>query len=140
MRCHISLPATARPAIGEFVENDSYRGSTCDRGQTHWETECVSLVHGKVCEPHPRGKLALRRDLGPGAAYVFEKPAGGWVNMTETAKLTASDGAAFDYFGISVSLSGDTALVGARYDDDAGPDSFGVTFGLTGAVQLLVGP
>ena len=34
-----------------------------------------------------------------GAAYVFTEPATGWTNMTQTAKLTASDGAAGDYFG-----------------------------------------
>ena len=28
-----------------------------------------------------------------GAAYVFVKPSTGWANMTQTAKLTASDGA-----------------------------------------------
>ena len=38
-------------------------------------------------------------------------------------KLTASDGANFDYFGISVAISGDTALVGASSDDDNGTDS-----------------
>ncbi|MGZ4248082.1 MAG: hypothetical protein ACXVUE_07215 [Solirubrobacteraceae bacterium] len=37
-----------------------------------------------------------------GAAYVFVKPAGGWANATETARLTASDGAAGDDLGISV--------------------------------------
>ncbi len=42
---------------------------------------------------------------------------------SEQAKLLASDGAAEDYFGSSVSLSGDTALVGAVYDDDNGADS-----------------
>ena len=54
-----------------------------------------------------------------GAAYVYVKPGGGWSNVTETAKLTASDKAASDNFGISVSISGDgnTALVGA-YDED----------------------
>ncbi len=31
--------------------------------------------------------------------------------VTEGAKLTASDGAAADEFGVSVSLSGDTAVV-----------------------------
>ncbi len=38
-------------------------------------------------------------------------------------KLTASDAAAFDYFGWSVALSGDTALVGANRADDAGTSS-----------------
>jgi len=58
-----------------------------------------------------------------GSAYIFEKPVGGWLDMTETAKLTASDGAAEDYFGSSVSISGDYAIVGAYYDDDNGLSS-----------------
>lgn len=49
----------------------------------------------------------------PGEAYMFAKPAGGWHNMTETAKLTASDGTATDLFGWSVGMSGDTIAVGA---------------------------
>ena len=50
---------------------------------------------------------------GPGSAYVFVKPPGGWVNMTQTAKLTASDGVASEQFGSSVSISGDVLVVGA---------------------------
>ena len=38
---------------------------------------------------------------------------------TET-KLTASDAAAGDNFGFSVAIGGDTAVVGALHDDDAG--------------------
>src|SRR5262245_42630691 len=49
-----------------------------------------------------------------GSAYVFVRTATGW---TEQAKLTASDAAAGDEFGFSVSISGDTALIGAVYDD-----------------------
>jgi len=59
-----------------------------------------------------------------GAAYVFERGATDWLQQT---KLTASDTApAADYFGYSVALSGDTAVVGAYGDnlssgiDDAG--------------------
>ncbi len=52
---------------------------------------------------------------GNGATYVFTKPgSGGWADATETAKLTASDGAAADEFGISVSLNDDTVVVGAH--------------------------
>jgi hypothetical protein len=50
---------------------------------------------------------------GQGAAYVFIKPATGWANMTESAKLTASDGQAGDGFGGSVSIRGNTIVVGA---------------------------
>jgi hypothetical protein len=50
---------------------------------------------------------------GPGAAYVFVEPPAGWNNMTETAKLTASDGVVGDSFGCSVSLGGNIAVIGA---------------------------
>ena len=49
----------------------------------------------------------------PGAVYVFQKPATGWANMTQTAKLTASDGAVNDYLGYTVAISGDTIVAGA---------------------------
>jgi hypothetical protein len=45
-----------------------------------------------------------------GAAYVFVRNGTVW---TQQAKLEASDGALSDRFGVSVALSGDTALVGA---------------------------
>jgi hypothetical protein len=48
-----------------------------------------------------------------GAAYVFEK-GGGWSSsMTENQKLTASDGASYDYFGTSVDLHNNDLVVGA---------------------------
>ncbi len=48
-----------------------------------------------------------------GAAYVFIKPVGGWTNENETAKLTASDGAADDGLGFSVTVSADGSTVAA---------------------------
>ncbi len=60
------------------------------------------------------------RGSAVGAAYVFERVGGAWI---QTAKLLASDGAAGDFFGVSVSLSGDAAIVGASRDDDRGADS-----------------
>ncbi len=61
---------------------------------------------------------------GPGAAYVFVKPASGWTNMTETARLTASDGQDGDAFGNSVSISGKTIAVGAFFASDSSGNSF----------------
>jgi hypothetical protein len=52
-----------------------------------------------------------------GAAYIFKRDGSTW---TEEAKLTASDGAAWEFFGWSVSISGDYAIVGAYCDDDNG--------------------
>src|SRR5262249_57460127 len=48
-----------------------------------------------------------------GSAYVFVKPGTGWADATQTAKLTASDGAGRDQFGLSVAITGDTLVVGA---------------------------
>ncbi|VAW74526.1 hypothetical protein MNBD_GAMMA15-2087 [hydrothermal vent metagenome] len=57
-----------------------------------------------------------------GAAYIFVRdPAtGAW---SQQAKLLASDGAATDQFGESVSISGDTVIAGAIAHDDNGIDS-----------------
>ena len=46
--------------------------------------------------------------VSQGAAYVFSESGGTW---TQQAKLTAADGAGFDYFGTSVAVSGGTAAV-----------------------------
>jgi hypothetical protein len=53
-----------------------------------------------------------------GSAYLFDLTTG-----TQVAKLTASDAASQDNFGFSVALSGDTSLVGALWDSDAGAKS-----------------
>ncbi|KAA3606899.1 MAG: T9SS C-terminal target domain-containing protein [Calditrichaeota bacterium] len=57
---------------------------------------------------------------GSGSAYIFHRTGTSW---SQQAKLTASDAAAADFFGWSVSISGDYAVVGAREDDDAGSSS-----------------
>lgn len=50
---------------------------------------------------------------GNGKAYIFMRNGAAW---TEQAKLTASDGNAGDFFGFSVSINGDYAIVGAPND------------------------
>ena len=49
-------------------------------------------------------------DQSQGAAYVFVQSGSTW---SQQAEFTASDGAAGDEFGISVAVSGSTAVVGA---------------------------
>jgi len=48
-----------------------------------------------------------------GAAYVFVEPASGWVNATQTAKLTEAGGQTGNELGFSVSVSGNTVAAGA---------------------------
>jgi hypothetical protein len=56
-----------------------------------------------------------------GSAYIFKWDGSSWVE--QQPKLTAQDGTAYDYFGASVSISGNLAIVGCRYDDDNGTNS-----------------
>jgi hypothetical protein len=58
--------------------------------------------------------------MAQGAVYVFVRPSGGWTNMTETAKLTASDGKPLDTLGISVAISGNTIVSGAPNQHPSG--------------------
>jgi hypothetical protein len=86
-----------------------------------------------------------------GAVYIFEKPQEGWSDMTETAKLTASDGSDEDLFGSSVSISEETVVVGAWGGDGSvlgsgsayvfsGPSSPGDSTGaMPGLLLLLLG-
>ena len=53
-----------------------------------------------------------------GSAYIFDVTTGNQLH-----KLTASDGAETDYFGYSVAISGNYAIVAAKYKDDNGSNS-----------------
>ncbi len=55
-----------------------------------------------------------------GSAYVFGRRGPGWIQQ---ARLEAGDGKPDDYFGVSVALSGDSALNGAYLDDSSGTSS-----------------
>jgi hypothetical protein len=67
---------------------------------------------------------AVGDDGNAGSVYVFKRPAAGWADMTETAKVTAPDRQPNDLFGGGVSISGDYALIAAAYDDnEKGPDA-----------------
>jgi uncharacterized repeat protein (TIGR01451 family) len=55
-----------------------------------------------------------------GAAYVFVRSGTTW---TEQQKLLAPDGAGFDNFGVSVSIDGDTVVIGSRLDDSPIPNA-----------------
>jgi hypothetical protein len=65
---------------------------------------------------------------GVGSAYVFVRSEEGWI---EQAKLTASGVSTAHWFGNSVAISGDTAVVGALADG-------GLTTNQTGAAYVFV--
>ena len=65
------------------------------------------------------------KGLNSGSAYVFTRDTAGNLtsSWTQVAKLTADDGAADDQFGYSVSIDGDTVVIGANHDDDKATNS-----------------
>lgn len=79
------------------------------------ENTAVVGAHAKRCSV----------GVGCGAAYVFQFDGTTWV---EKQKLTPSDTAPGNQFGISLSVSGDAILLGARYDDCAAGDHCGSAY------------
>jgi hypothetical protein len=73
------------------------------------------------CSVSVNGNTALigayGHDYNKGIAYIFNLTSTTW---TQQAELLAPDGATNDQFGFAVALDGDTALIGAHWDDDNG--------------------
>jgi len=123
--------------IGTYLDDDAGADAGCayvfEKADGVW-TEIAKLTASDAVSNHWFGFSAAisndvivvgaYRDNGDqGAAYVFEKPMSGWVNMTETGKLTASDGVGSDKFGTTVSISNDQIVIGSSEDDDNGANS-----------------
>jgi hypothetical protein len=78
-------------------------------------------VSGDVAIVGAHGSTTDGTDTGE--AYIFERDQGGVGNWGEVVNLTASDAALDDHFGTAVAVSGDTAIVGAKDNADAGSSS-----------------
>ena len=70
---------------------------------------------------------------GSGSAYVFRRDTPGYLGSgwTQLAKLTADDVAAGDQFGWSVSIDGDTVVIGANRDNTDDGESSGSAYVFT---------
>lgn len=86
----------------------------------HLGYSCAISSDGRIIAlGAPNGR---RSSIPAGAVYVYEKIGDSY---TWIQKLTASDGAANDYLGFSVAISGDgsTISIGTYADDDKGSSS-----------------
>ena len=63
-----------------------------------------------------------------GSAFVFTRTGTTW---TQQAKLLHSNGNAYDWLGCSVSLEGDTALIGAANEEEGSVDTQGAAYVFT---------
>jgi hypothetical protein len=110
-----------KPASGWASETEAAKLTASDGGSFDQLGASVAVSGDSVVAGAPGARVGP--NTGPGAAYVFTKPASGWVSETEAAKLTASDGAANDLLGASVAVSGDTVVAGAP-DAKVGSNAF----------------
>ncbi len=100
----------------EWVEEQKLTASDAEEADHFGSSLCVDGETAFVGVP--RDWCSDNSAYACGSVYVFRLEGGGWV---EKQKLGASDGASFDYFGESVSVNGNTAVIGAALDDcDAG--------------------
>jgi hypothetical protein len=96
----VKLTSDDAAAGDEFGQSVSIHGNTVVAGAHYDDDACL--------------------DCDSGSAYVFTRTGGVW---SQQAKLTSADSQANDDFGFSVCVHGDTAVIGARLDDDPGADS-----------------
>ncbi|MEW6210211.1 MAG: HYR domain-containing protein [Acidobacteriota bacterium] len=102
-------------------------------GANNWGEVRKILASDRQDRDHFGGSVSISGDMAivgatgedtggsaAGAAYLFERNAGGANNWGQVRKIQASDRQAFDAFGISVSISGDTAIVGANGESTGG--------------------
>lgn len=89
---------------GDRDPKDSFGGSVAISGDT--------IIVGA-------DEYDFNRSHGAGSAYIFRKDldTGPDIPWTQEQKLTAGDAAIDDYFGGSVAISGNVAMVGAMRDD-----------------------
>ena len=73
--------------------------------------QSIALTESHLIIGAPRNDAL---DVDSGAAYIYKRDKNTWRYQT---KITASDGAAGDLFGISVAIDGNTILVGADLHD-----------------------
>jgi hypothetical protein len=160
------IPSALRDAIDRTLGTDEWTQTQevteVDPGFTPQFGIAVA-VHGRTAMIGARqAKIGDNEDQG--AVYVYEESGGTW---TETQKLVANDGQAFDTFGHSIVFDGTTAFIGAYAatingnpstgavyvftladgswsqtqkliaDDGQGNDNFGYSLGFSGTTALI---
>jgi hypothetical protein len=103
----LGLQTAVRATLGQSSVPGSVRQAklTASDGSTYDYFGAAVAISGSAALVGAVGK-----DSFTGAAYVFVRTGATW---WQQAELTASDGAANDFFGGSVALSGSTSVVGA---------------------------
>ena len=101
-----------KPASGWRNATQSATLSAARGAENEYFGESVAIAGATIVCGAPGRRVGANARAG--AVDVFERPASGWAGSPgERAQLTASDGKANDALGISVAISGATAVAGA---------------------------
>jgi len=100
-----------RPSSGWRDTTETAKLTASDGNQDEAVGQSVAIHDGTIVAG--AGCATVNGNVCQGAAYIFVKPNEGWIDMTESAKITASDGDQLDVFGASVAITSDTIAVGA---------------------------
>lgn len=103
---------------GTWTQMQSINASDKGAGDEFGNSVAISgdyVIVGAMLEDHNASGGANLNSAG--SAYIFERNGGTWSQMD---KIVASDRAAGDLFGVSVSIFGEYAIVGA-YNEDEDP-------------------
>ncbi len=124
------------PVIGAYTEDNKLTASDGAEGDYFGNAVALDGATGVVGARFNNGRS--------GAAYVYGRDQGGVDNWGEVKKVTASDGAANNYFGTALDISVDTLVVGSHwnpandtgaayvfYRDLGGADNWGEVIKLT---------
>jgi len=80
----------------------------------NWFGYSVAVSGNTIAVGSPTNQIGP--NVAQGTSYIFVQPPSGWTDMTETAEIVASDGAANDEFGTSVAIIGNYVAVGGGYN------------------------
>ena len=115
-------------SVDPFVERARFQSSPSQAGAAFGEAVAIegdTIVVGALGESAAAGSAV-------GAAYVFVRPPEGWASpQTQSARLSASDGAELDQLGTSVAVEGETVIAGALWHDTAGMSNRGAAYVFT---------
>ncbi len=104
------LPPVIDPLLAQTMRLEAADGAAED-----YFGAAVAISGNTAIVGAPRNDI--NGDADQGAAYIFVRSGRSW---TQEDKLKAPTGAAGDFFGGSVAISGDTAIVGAYFNDVGG--------------------
>ncbi|HLZ42050.1 MAG TPA: hypothetical protein VKQ11_13870 [Candidatus Sulfotelmatobacter sp.] len=117
-----SVYVYVKPATGWANMTQVAKLTSSDNGQGFGTS--VAISGNTIVVGAANTSNFARPASSPGAVYVFVEPSAGWTDMTETAKLTASDGQAGDALGNSVAISKNIIAAGAFFASDKSGNSF----------------